>query len=74
MADKTGLDKYILTPENKKYGDVQAFVFRGKDVRGFEFGVQQTPVEAPFPDIPYGGQPYIHLDHQRQQEVREDIR
>lgn len=46
MAGKKELDKYILAPEIKEYGDLQVFDFRGKDIRGYEFGVQLSPIEA----------------------------
>ncbi len=53
MTDKKDVDKYILAPEIKQYGDLQVFEFHGKDARGYDFGVQLTPVEAlPLIDAP----------------------
>ena len=39
-------DKYILTPEIKKYQDLQVFVIKGKDMRGYDWALQMAPVEA----------------------------
>lgn len=46
MTEKKDVNKYILAPEIKRYGDLQVFEFRGKDTRGYDFGVQLTPVQA----------------------------
>ena len=46
MTKKKIVDKYILPPEIKQYGDLQVFEFHGKDARGYDFGVQLTPVQA----------------------------
>jgi len=46
MVRKKDLEKYILAPEIKQYKDLQVFEFKGKDARGFDFGVQLSPVEA----------------------------
>lgn len=46
MTEKRNVDKYILAPEIKQYGDLQVFEFHGKDNRGYDFGVQLTPVQA----------------------------
>jgi hypothetical protein len=46
MTEKRDVDKYILAPEIKQSGDLQVFEFHGKDARGYDFGVQLTPVEA----------------------------
>lgn len=46
MTDKKDVDKYVLAPEIKQYGDLQVFEFHGKDARGYDFGVQLTPLEV----------------------------
>ena len=46
MTEKKDVNNYILAPEIKQYGDLQVFEFHGKDTRGFDFGVQLTPVQA----------------------------
>ena len=46
MKEKKDVDNYILAPEIKQYGEVQVFEFHGKDARGYNFGVQLTPVQA----------------------------
>ena len=46
MTEKKDVGKYVLAPEIKQYGDLQVFEFHGKDARGYDFGVQLTPVEA----------------------------
>ena len=46
MTEKKDVNKYILAPEIKQYGDLQVFDFHGKDTRGYDFGVQLTPVQA----------------------------
>jgi hypothetical protein len=46
MTEKKDVDKYILAPEIKQYGDLQVFEFHDKDARGYDFGVQLTPVQA----------------------------
>ena len=46
MTEKKDVDKYILAPEIKQYGDLQVFEFHGKDARGYDFGVQLTPAAA----------------------------
>ncbi|MFC1946464.1 hypothetical protein ACFLXY_00940 [Chloroflexota bacterium] len=46
MTEKKDVDKYILAPEIKQYGDLQVFEFHGKDARGYDFGVQLTPIAA----------------------------
>ena len=46
MTEKKDVNKYILAPEIKQYGDLQVFEFHGKDARGYDFGVQLTPVQA----------------------------
>jgi hypothetical protein len=46
MTEKKDVNKYILAPEIKQYGDLQVFEFHGKDARGYDFGVQLTPIQA----------------------------
>ena len=46
MTEKKDVNRYILAPEIKQYGDLQVFEFHGKDARGYDFGVQLTPVQA----------------------------
>ncbi len=46
MKEKKDVDKYILAPEIKQYGDLQVFEFHSKDARGYDFGVQLAPVQA----------------------------
>ena len=46
MTEKKDVNKYILAPEIKQYGDLQEFEFHGKDARGYDFSVQLTPVQA----------------------------
>ena len=46
MTEKKDVNQYILSPEIKQYGDYQVFEFHGKDARGYDFGVQLTPVQA----------------------------
>ncbi|HEY93562.1 MAG TPA: hypothetical protein G4O15_01315 [Dehalococcoidia bacterium] len=46
MAERKDVNQYILAPEIKQYGDLQVFEFHGKDARGYDFGVQLTPVQA----------------------------
>ena len=46
MDKKKDVNNYILAPEIKQYGDLQVFEFHGKDARGYDFGVQLTPVQA----------------------------
>ncbi len=45
-ARKSKYQKYILAPEIKQYQDLQVFELKAKDARGYDFGVQLTPVEA----------------------------
>lgn len=55
MTQKKDADTYILAPEIKQYRDLQVFEFHGRDARGYDFGVQLTPVEAiPLIDEPLG--------------------
>ena len=46
MTEKKDVDKYVLAPQIKQYGDLQVFEFHGKDARGYDFGVQLIPVQA----------------------------
>jgi hypothetical protein len=46
MVRKRDLEKYILAGEIRQYNDLQVFEFKGKDARGYNFGVQLSPVEA----------------------------
>jgi hypothetical protein len=38
--------KHILIGEVKQYGDLQVFELKGKDVRGYDWAVQMSPVDA----------------------------
>ena len=61
MTEKRDVDKYILAPEIKQYGDLQVFEFHGKDARGYDFGVQLTPIQA----IPLINEPPKAMDADR---------
>lgn len=58
---KQDVDKYILAPEIRQYGDLQVFEFRGKDARGFDFGVRLSPVAA----LPLMNEPVREADADR---------
>jgi hypothetical protein len=45
-ATESKYQKNILIGEVKRYGDLQVFELKGKDARGYDWGVQMSPVDA----------------------------
>jgi len=61
LKGKKDVAKYILAPEIKQFGEYQVFEFRGKDTRGFDFGVRLSPVAA----LPLMNEPVKAVDADR---------
>ena len=61
MTEKRNVEQYVLPGEIKQYDDYQVFECKGKDARGYDFGVRLLPVQA----IPLMDEPVQPVDADR---------